>query len=142
MAKTEPKLAFKFIGEKIETIQTDYQNLIEDTSFLFLKYQLYIKNIHKGYFAPEVREQNLNTLQLEEINELQIGLKDFKVKTLALMDSTSMLLHRKYPKQPKVNLTSAEQVKELLNQELVFRKTIHKNKTRDLSNITTKYSKK
>ena len=68
MAKTEPKLAFKFIGEKIETIQTDYKNLIEDTSFLFLKYQLYIKNMHKGYLAPKFREQHLNTLQFEEIN--------------------------------------------------------------------------
>ena len=59
----------------------------------------------------------MNNLQLKEINELQIGLKDFKVKPIALMDSTLMLLHRKYPKQSKVNQQSAEQVKELLNQE-------------------------
>ena len=67
--------------------------------------------------APEVKEQHLNTLQLEEIDELQIGLKDFKVRTIALMDATAMLLHKKYQKQSKANQQSAEVVKELLNQE-------------------------
>ena len=52
--------------------------------------------------------------------ELQTGLKVFKDKTLALMDYTSMILHRKYKQQPRVNLTSAEQIKELLNQEQIF----------------------
>ena len=38
MAKTEPKTAFRFIGEKTETIQQDYENLIKETSFFFLKF--------------------------------------------------------------------------------------------------------
>ena len=117
MAKTEPKTTFRFIGEKTETTQQDYENLIEDTSFLFLKFQLYITNIQKGYLDPEVKEQHLNKLQLEEIDELQIGLKNFKDKTIALMDTTAMILHKKYQKQPKDNQQSAKGVKELLNQE-------------------------
>ena len=59
----------------------------------------------------------MDTFQFEDLRELQIGLKDFKTKTLNLMDTTSMLLDKKYTKQPWVNLTSAEQVKELLNKE-------------------------
>ena len=81
MAKTEQKLAFKFIGKKIDNIQTEYENLIEDTSFLYLKYELHITNIHNKYLAPEVRSQNLDTLQFEDIRELQIGLKVSKEKT-------------------------------------------------------------
>ena len=78
MAKTEEKLAFKFIGEKIESIQNEYENLIKDTSYLYLKYELHLTNIQNKYLAPKVRSQNLDTFQFDDIRELQIGLKDFK----------------------------------------------------------------
>ena len=117
MAKTEPKTAFTFTGENTKTIQQDHKNITKHISFLFSTFQLYITKIQKGYLDPEVKEQHLNNLQLEEIDELQIGLKDFKVRTIALMDATAMLLHKKYQKQSKANQQSAEVVKELLNQE-------------------------
>ena len=111
MAKTEPKTTFRFIGEKIETTQQDYENLIEDTSSLYLKFQSYITNIRTGFLDPEIREQHLNKIQLEEINELETGLKNFKDKTIALMDTTAMILHKTYQKQPKDNEKSANAVK-------------------------------
>ena len=66
MAKTEPKTTFTLITEKIETTQQHYKNHIEDTSSLYLKVQTYTTNIITGSLDPEIREQQLNKLQLQE----------------------------------------------------------------------------
>ena len=117
MAKIERKTNFIFVGDKVESTQQQYDNLIEDTSYIYLKFQLYITNITQDFLDPEIREQHLNKLKLEEIKELETGLKHFKDKTITLMDTTAMILHKKYPKQPKDNQKTARAIKELLNQE-------------------------
>ena len=92
MAKTEPKTAFTFPGENTKTIQQDYENLTKHTSFLSSQFQSYITKIRKGYLDPLLKKQHLNNLQLQEIDELQTKLKEFKVKTTTLIDDTAMLI--------------------------------------------------
>ena len=41
MAKIDKKTTFLFIANNIETTQEHYDNLLEDTSFMYLKYRLY-----------------------------------------------------------------------------------------------------
>jgi len=40
MAKIEMKTAFQFTANNIESTQEQYDNLLEDTAFTYLKYRL------------------------------------------------------------------------------------------------------
>ena len=117
MAKIDQKTKFLFVADKIESTQEHYDNLIEDTSYIYLKYQLYTTTIQQDFLDPDIREQHLNKLKIEEIEELETGLKHFKDETIKLMDKTAMILHKKYPKQPKDNQKTANEIKDLLNRE-------------------------
>ena len=108
MALTENKVEFKFIGQNIEIIQQSYDYLLEDTSYMFLKYQYHVTNIQNRYLIPAKRTQDLDDYQYEEVKEQQQSLTTFKKKTVDLMDSTCLVLHKEYPKQPQANLTHAK----------------------------------
>ena len=101
MAKIDKKTKYQFVADNIETTQEHYDNLLEDTSFTYLKYRLYITTIEENFINKQHTQQHLSKIPLEEIDELETGLKQFKDETIKLMDKTSMILHKKIPKTNK-----------------------------------------
>ena len=74
---------------------------------MFLKYQYHVTNILNRYLIPVKRTQDLDDYQYEEVKEQQQSLTTLKKKTVDLMDSTCLVIHKEYPKQPRANLTNA-----------------------------------
>ena len=140
MAKIDKKTKFQFVANKIEATQEQYDNLLEDTSFIYLKYRLYTTTIEEDFLNPEHRQQHLNKLQLEEIEELETGLKHFKDETIKLMDKTAMILHKKYPKQTKENQKLANEIKDYLNHEQMQMKQQYKETKEQLHQIILKHN--
>ena len=117
MAKTDQKTTFKFIGEKIETTQQQYNNLIEDTSYTYIKFKNCITDIAQDSLNINAKKQQPNKQELEQLQDLQTQLKHYKEQTITTMDRTAMILHRSYTKQPKNNHNTAKTIMELLNKE-------------------------
>ena len=119
MALSANKVEFKFVGENIEQVQQTYDNLLQDTSYIYLKYQYHVTCIQDRYLAPGKKTQELNDYQYDEIKEQQQSLTTFKKKTVDFIDSTCLILHKEYPKQPRENLTNAKAIKKALEAEQV-----------------------
>merc|ERR1712106_1002361 len=92
-------------------------NLLEDTAFTYLKYRLYPTTLEENFINKPDTIQHLSKIQLEEIDELETALKQFKDETIKLMDKTSMILHKKYTKQTKENQKLANDIKDHINHE-------------------------
>ena len=140
MAKIDKKTTFLFIANNIETTQEHYDNLLEDTSFTYLKYRLYITTIEENFINKQHTQQHLSKIQLEEIDELETGLKQFKDETIKLMDKTSMILHKKYTKQTKENQKLANEIKDYLNHEQMQMKQQYKETKEQLHQIILKHN--
>jgi len=111
------KTAFQFAANNIESTQEQYDNLLEDTAFTYLKYRLYTTKLEENYINIQDTIQHLSKIQLEDIQELEQAMKESKDGTIKLMDKTSMILHRKYTKQTKENQKAANEIKDHINHE-------------------------
>ena len=67
MALTQIKQDFKFVGKNIDEVQQKYDNLIQDSSYTFLKYEHYLSGLQNNFLATDNRTQQLNEHQHEVI---------------------------------------------------------------------------
>ena len=111
MAKINQKTKFRFLGEKVKSTQQQYNNLIEHTSHTYLKFQTCITKITQDLLNTDITEQHPNKQKLEEIQELETQLKHYKEETITSMNTTAMILHKKYTKQPKDNQETGKAIK-------------------------------
>ena len=69
MALTQIKQDFKFVGRNIDETQQKYDNLIQDSSYTFLKYKYYMSGLQNNLLTTNKRTQQLNEHQHEVIKE-------------------------------------------------------------------------
>ena len=117
MAKTEQKSQFQFKTNKAKTTQEQYENSIEDASYTYNKYKQHTTTIHKNFLHQNKREQHLDKLKFEELQELQTWLKHFKDETIQFMETTATILQKQHKQQPKYNRKAATTIKEQINKE-------------------------
>ena len=117
MAKTDQKTLFKFIGERTETAQQQYDNLIEDTSYTYIKFKNCITDIAQDSLNINNTEQQQNKQKIETLRDRKQQLRRYKDQTIKKMDETAMILNRTYTKQTKNNHKTAKTIMEALNKE-------------------------
>jgi len=138
MAKIPIKTDFQFAANNIEKTQEEYEHLLEDTAFTYLKYRLYTTKLEDNYIKIQDTIQNLSKHQIEDIQELEQAMKQSKGETIQLMDKTSMLLHKKYTRQTKENLLAANEIKDHINHEQVTMINKYKETKQQIFDILTK----
>ena len=117
MAKTDQKTLFKFIGKRTETAQQKYDNLIEDTSYTYIKFKNCITDIAQDSLNINNTEQQQNKQKIETLRDRKQQLRRYKDQTIKKMDETAMILNRTYTKQTKNNHKTAKTIMKTLNKE-------------------------
>ena len=126
MANTHQQTPFKFIGERTETAQQHYNNLMEITSNIYIKFKHCITNIAQDCLKIDNTEQQENKLTIEKIREQQQKLTWYKDQIIKSMDATATTLNKTYTQQTKNNHETAHTIAQALYKEKETIKHEHK----------------